>query len=300
MGANIKRFLLIFLAATAVLVSLRSEGLALEIPKVPVDVPIVDQTNTLTAEQKTELAGIIVRERQNSGNQIGVLMIRSLEDEALEEYSIKVARGWGIGTKERNNGVLLLVVKDDRRVRIEVGYGLEGALTDIRSGQITRDRMAPQFRQGKYFEGIKSGLEGITAAIHNEKDPALRTEPRTDAPSFPWEFLFIAIFILPSWLASILARTKSWWAGGVLGGIAGLVITFFAGFLFFGLISIIALSLIGLLFDKAVSSNFHKRASEGLAPSWWAGGTHLGGGGSGGFGGFGGGSFGGGGASGDW
>jgi uncharacterized protein len=273
---------------------------ALEVPPAPTDIPIVDQTDTLTAEQKSQLAGLIAAERKSTGNQIGVLMIPTLADEALEDYSLEVARKWGVGTKERDNGVLLLVVKDDRRVRIEVGYGLEGALTDIRSGRIIRDRMAPEFRQGRYFEGIRSGLEGIAAAIHNETDPALKADPPSPAPSFPWEFAFALLFIVPTWLASMLARTKSWWAGGVLGGIVGLVVTFFAGFLFFGLASIIVLTLLGLLFDRMVSANYQRRVSEGLAPSWWAGGTHVGGGPSGGFGGFDGGGFGGGGAGGDW
>jgi uncharacterized protein len=301
MGATLKRLFGPFLLLLTLLVLLPGTAFALDVPKAPTDVPILDQTKTLTAEQKADLAKIIADERTHSGNQIGVLMIPTLEGEVLEEYSIEVARQWGIGTKERNSGVLLLVVKDDRRMRIEVGYGLEGALTDIRSGQIIRDRIRPQFQQGNYYEGIKSGLQGITAAIHDEVDPALKSEPAKKSPSIPWEFIFAAIFIIPSWLASILARTKSWWAGGILGGIVGLVIAIFVGFLFWGLISIIGLALVGLLFDRAVSGNYQKRASEGLAPSWWAGGTHLGGGGrSGGFGGFGGGGFGGGGASGDW
>jgi uncharacterized protein len=287
---------LIILAATLIPASVS----ALDVPKVPTDVPVVDQTNTLTAEQRTDLGNIIATEREHSGNQIGVLMIPSLQGDALEDYSLRAAREWGIGTKERNNGVLLLVVKNDRKVRIEVGYGLEGALTDLRSGRIIRDRMAPLFQQGKYYEGIKSGLEGITTAIHNEVDPKLSTQPQKKASSFPWEFVLAILFIVPSWLASVLARTKSWWAGGVLGSIVGVIITIFAGFLFWGLISIVGLALIGLLFDRAVSSNYQKRAASGIAPSWWAGGTRFGGGGSGGFGGFGGGGFGGGGASGSW
>lgn len=303
MSAIAVRFIHPLLVSVALLLAAPAIVFALDVPPAPADVPIVDQTNTLTAEQKTELAGMIARERSSSGNQIGVLMIRSLEDEALEEYSIKVAREWGIGTKERDNGVLLLIAKDDRRVRIEVGYGLEGALPDIRSGQIIRERIAPEFRAGRYFEGIRSGLEGITAAIHNEADPALNAKDTSFDGSL-WEGIIYAFFMLPvgiMWLAAILARTKSWWAGGVLGLVIGLIITIFAGFLFVGLMSIIGLAIAGLLFDKAVSGNFRKSIMEGGHPSWWAGGTHLGGGGgSGGFGGFGGGGFGGGGASGDW
>lgn len=298
MGATMRRFTGTLLLALAMLFAVPALASALGVPPVPSDIPIVDQTNTLSPEQKAELAKIIADERQASGNQIGVLIIPRLEGSVLEEYSIEVARAWGIGSKERDNGVLLLVVKDDRKVRIEVGYGLEGALTDIRSGQIIRDRMAPLLRQNKYFEGIKSGLLGITAAIKNEVDPALKKDPAVARPQFPWELLLAALFIIPSWLASILARTKSWWAGGVLGALVGGIITFFVGFVFFGLASIILLVIVGLLFDRAVSSNFQRRSQDGLAPSWWAGGTRLGG--SGGFGGFGGGGFGGGGASGDW
>src|SRR5688572_3847050 len=129
---------------------------ALEVPPKPVDIPIVDQANVLSPEQEQAIAAKIASERSSTGNQIGILTLPSLEGDALEDYSIRVAREWGIGTKERNNGVLLLVAVNDRKLRIEVGYGLEGALTDLRSAQIIRDRITPQFREGKYYEGIDS------------------------------------------------------------------------------------------------------------------------------------------------
>lgn len=274
---------------------------ALEVPPKPTTSPIVDNAQILTPEQEQTLAATIAEEQKSSGNQIGILTVKSLDGDVLEDYSIRVAREWGIGTKERDNGVLLLVAVDDRKVRIEVGYGLEGALTDLRSSRIIRDRITPQFRQQRYFEGISAGVNGIVTAIHGETDPALKqTETKKPMP-IPWDFALAALFFVPMWLSAILARTKSWWAGGVLGGIAGTVIAVIFGFLFVGLLSIIGLFLAGLLFDKAVSQNFQNRARDGIAPAWWAGGTHLGGGGgSGGFGGFGGGGFGGGGASGDW
>lgn len=277
---------------------------ALAVPAVPTDIPIVDQTNTLTAEQTSALAQKIAAERSATGNQIGILIIPSLDGQILEDYSLDVARQWGIGTKDRNSGVLLLIAKNDRKIRIEVGYGLEGALTDIRSGQIIRDRMAPAFRQNDYYGGISSGIDGIIAAIHGEADPNIgKSTQHTPAASFPWEFILFIGFITISWLGSILARTKSWWAGGVLGGIAGVITGLIFGFLFIGIASIFILTILGLLFDKAVSRNFTEHASQGDTPSWWAGGGFLGGGGSGsggGFGGFGGGGFGGGGASGGW
>lgn len=275
---------------------------ALEVPPKPTDSPVVDQTNTLTAGQRAQIEQKITAERKSTGNQIAILMIPSLEGEALEEHSIEVARGWGVGQKERDSGVLLLVVKNDRQVRIEVGYGLEGALPDIRAGQIIRDRMIPEFRQSKYFEGVSNGVDGIILAIHGEADPSLNEDPT--APFENGDMLgnlfFFGIFVLV-WLGSILGRSKSWWAGGIIGLISGLIVTALFGLLMTGLLSIIGLTLFGLLFDKLVSRNYAARTGAGQSPSWWAGGGGFGGGSrGGGFGGFGGGGFGGGGASGRW
>nr|AIA14161.1 Repair protein [uncultured bacterium]AIA14199.1 Repair protein [uncultured bacterium] len=283
---------------------------ALEVPPAPKDIPVVDQTNTLSDEQKQSLAAKIAAERKATGNQVGILMIKSLDGEALEDYSIKVARGWGIGQKDRDSGVLLLVAKDDRKLRIEVGYGLEGALTDAQSGRIIRDRITPQFRQGNYYQGVDSGVDGIILAIHGEKDPNLKPEGATSSSGPKWsgmiEPIIFGLLFIPVWLGSILARTKSWWAGGVIGGVVGGIISIFAGFLFIGLAAIVGLALLGLIFDKIVSDNYKKAAKgDRDTPSWWAGGPWIGGGGSGGgggggFGGFSGGSFGGGGSSGSW
>jgi uncharacterized protein len=275
---------------------------ALDVPPKPTASPVVDQTDTLTSEQRTELEQKIAAERSSTGNQIAVLMIPSLEGEVLEDYSIEVARGWGVGQKERDSGVLLLVVKNDRQVRIEVGYGLEGALPDIRAGQIIRDRMVPEFRQDKYFEGINGGVDGIIKAIHGEADPSLQEESAApfEGGDMIGNLFFFAIFAL-MWLGSILGRSKSWWAGGIIGLISGLIVTALFGFLMTGLVSIAALTVFGLLFDKLVSRNYATRTSAGQSPSWWAGGGSYGGGSrGGGFGGFGGGGFGGGGASGRW
>lgn len=277
---------------------------ALDVPPKPTDIPVVDQTGTLTDDQKQALAKKIADEQSATGNQIAILMVRSLEGRAIEDYSLAVARGWGVGQEGRNSGVLLFVAKDDRRLRIEVGYGLEGALPDIRAGRIIEDRIKPQFRQNKYYEGLDQGVDGIIAAIRGEADPNLRPEGATGEArrGIPLEMIFWGILIIPVWLSSILARTKSWWLGGVIGAGVGVAVGIFMGFLFTGFIAIAVLALLGLLFDRAVSANYRKHAGQHEAPSWWAGGPWIGGGGSGngGFGGFGGGSFGGGGASGDW
>lgn len=272
---------------------------ALDVPPKPADIPIVDQTNTLTAEQKASLAAKIADERKKSGNQIAIVMIPTLADESLEDYSLDIARQWGIGTSENNNGILLFVAKDDKRIRIEVGRGLEGALTDVQSNRIIRNQITPQFRESRYYEGIAAGLTSIIAAIHGEYTAA-DTEP-APVSGFPWEAVLVFGFMGFSWLGSVLARTKSWWAGGVVGGVAGGIIGLIAASVVTGIIGVVVLAALGFLFDKAVSSNYQSRARRGDAPSWWAGGTTLGGGGSsGGFGGFGGGGFGGGGSSGSW
>lgn len=275
---------------------------ALDVPKAPTDIPIVDQTNTLTDEQKNQLAQQIAYERKASGNQVAVLMVRSLENESLENYSLKVAREWGVGTGENNNGVLLLIAKDDRRLRIEVGTGLEGALTDAQSGRIIRNDITPQFKNDKYYEGVKAGVTSIIAAINGEY-VASSTATGQDTASFPWELIFFASIMGFSWLGAILGRTKSWWAGGVIGGGAGVIVGFLMASVVVGALSVLGLAIGGLFFDKAVSKNYRAHSRRGDSPSWWAGGGFLGGGGdggSGGFGGFGGGGFGGGGSSGSW
>jgi uncharacterized protein len=273
---------------------------ALAVPTRPTDIPIVDQTGTLTAEQKASLASQIAAEREKSGNQIAIVVIPSLEDDSIEEYSLNIARTWGIGTSQNNNGVLLLVVKIDRLIRFEVGTGLEGALTDAQAGQIIRNDIAPQFRENKYYEGIQAGLTGIIGSINGEY---IATATNTKPAHFPWELLLGIGFFAFSWLGSILARTKSWWAGGIIGGAAGGALGLIAGSLVYGIAGAIFLAIIGLILDKVVSANYVSHASRGDTPSLWAGGGFLGGGGrsgGGGFGGFGGGGFGGGGSSGGW
>jgi uncharacterized protein len=273
---------------------------ALSVPPRPTDIPIVDQTNTLSSEQKAILAEQIATERAKSGNQIAIVIVPSIENGSLEQYSLDIAREWGIGTSENNNGLLLLIVKNDRLLRIEVGTGLEGALTDAESGRIIRNDIRPLFQQGKYFEGTQAGLTNIIAAINGEYTATATTE---NPVRLPWELIFGFGFLIFSWLGSILARTKSWWAGGIIGGATGGILGLLAGSLVFGIVGAGALAVIGLLLDKVVSANYRSHASHGEKPSWWAGGGFLGGGGrggGGGFGGFGGGGFGGGGSSGGW
>ncbi|MDO8335413.1 MAG: TPM domain-containing protein [Candidatus Saccharibacteria bacterium] len=300
-----KRWLfgLIILLGTVLFVG-QNTVLAIGVPPAPsLESPIVDQTNTLTAEQIKKLASQIQQSRKKKDYQLGILVIPSLDGRDIEGYSIDVARTWGIGEKEKNNGVLLLVAKDDRKMRIEVGTGLEGDLTDLESGRIISGVMRPYFQKNDYYGGIQKGVESIAAAVEGVPDPNSSSTIEDDGESGISDVvgfvIFFFLFIVPSWITSVLARSKSWWAGGLMGGIVGLVIAFVGVWAVWTWFWVVGLTLLGLGFDWVVSNNYKQRRKSGKKPSWWAGGTTFGGGSSSG-GGFGGGGFGGGGASGSW
>lgn len=135
----------------------------LSIPDTPkLDRPIVDQTQTLSDEDIARISAKINEQRAKKSFQIAVLMIPTLgDDDSLEDYSIAVARKWGVGEKKVSNGVLILVAKNDRKMRIEVGNGMEGVLTDAQASRITRNVMAPKFRQNDFVGGIEAAVTSI-------------------------------------------------------------------------------------------------------------------------------------------
>lgn len=289
-------FVAVFLAAT-----FSTSSFALEVPPAPpLETPIVDQTKTLTDPQIMRLAEQIAKSRQEKSYQIGILIIPTLgKDEYLEGYSLKVARAWGIGEKEKSNGVLLLAVMNDRKLRIEVGRGLEGDLTDVRASRIIRNIISPEFKSGFYYKGISAGVESIQLAVAEKADPAAETDQEPVDWSAIIATAFFSGFAVLSWLGAILGRSKSWWVGGIVGGVVGLVVILAASFVWWSIATTMILILAGLGFDYLVSKNYKQHTSKGTSPSWWAGGNWGSGGGSSG-GSFGGGGFSGGGASGGW
>lgn len=297
-----KQFLLGFCLVVAATLGAPTILYARDIPPAPsLDRPIVDQTGTLSQDQITKLSELITNSRKEKDYQVGVLMINNLGVEAIEDYSIKVARAWGIGEKDKNNGILLLIAKDDRQLRIEVGSGLEGDLTDIQSSHVIRDVITPKFKENNFYAGIHDGLESIAALVQGKADP--HPAPVASGWEILWSVLagagYFIIFGLV-WLGSILARSKSWWGGGVVGGAiggAGLLLTNLSTFM---MVAFVPLVLLGLLFDYFVSKNYYKHSAAGDSAAWWAGGNWGSGGGSSGGGSFGGGGFSGGGSSGDW
>ena len=169
-----------------------------------------DLSGTLTPEQVTQLDQLLSSFDRSTSTQVVVLMVPSLEGDEIEDYSLRVAEANKIGKKGKDNGALLLVSKNDRKARIEVGYGLEGAITDALSGQIIRQEIAPRFRQGDYYGGLRAGVEAIIAASKDEyhADPA----PQGDRRSFP--YLFAAVMIGIALLRLTRRRRGIFWGGG--------------------------------------------------------------------------------------
>jgi uncharacterized protein len=182
-----------------------------------------DYTNTLSADQIAELNAKLKLYSDSTSNQVVFLMISTLNGYPLEDYSYDVAKQNKIGTQKNNNGILLLVVKDDRKLRIEVGYGLEGVFPDALSNSIIRNVIKPYFIKGDFYSGINAGTDAIFATIAGEYK-AEKQETRHSSRS-PVSFLFPLILII-SFLFSLFRR-------GGRGG-RGSGITYLGGFGGFG------------------------------------------------------------------
>jgi len=263
-----------------------------------------DFAGLLSVEQKQNLEGELDVFKKDTTTEISVVTIRTLGGDDIESYTNSLFREYGVGEKDKNNGVLFLVAVDDKQMRIEVGYGLEGALTDTETRDIQENIVKPYFKDGNYEAGIVGGTRGIMEAVRSEFTAPANSQSTTGI-SFesvsPFLFVF-GIFIIQV-LFGILAPTKSWWLGGVLGGGIGVVIGLFFTSLLVGALSAGALALLGLFFDFLVSKSYQSQGKS-RRDFWTSGG--LGGWGGGrrgggtGFGGFGGGSSGGGGSSSSW
>lgn len=250
----------------------------------------------LSAEQKTALETGLASFEKETGNEIAVAIIKNLGGDAIENYAEELFKEWGIGKKNADNGVLLLVSLEDREMRIEVGYGLEGALTDSESKWILDGAIAPFFKDGKYYEGIAAGMDKIAEAVKGEI--VSESSPKKSG-KIPFNVFIVVAWFLFVALASILGKSKSWWTGGIVGGIIGVIVGIIKGFVFVGAIALAVLIPFGLIFDYFVSRSYQKSKLNGGVGPWWLGGGKGGGLGDG-FGGFGGGSSGGGGSSSKW
>ncbi len=277
-------------------------------PAAALDVPplrgrVNDYAGMLTPATKQQLDGMLQNLEASDGTQIVVLTVPSLEGDSLEDFSIRVAEQWKIGRKGLDNGAILLIAKADRKVRIEVGYGLEGKLTDLTAGRIIANVIVPHFKNGQIDQGVIQGVQAMIGVVKGEysaaEAPARHhgTERRTGNGFFG---LILALFFL-----NVLGRLRR-----SLGAAAGAVIVPIIGTAIFGFSALLLIILIpvGIVLGLLASVMggplvFGSSASRsGRGGFWMGGGGGFGGGMGGGFGGFsgGGGGFGGGGASGGW
>jgi len=258
-----------------------------------------DYANLLDAASKNSLEIKLSNFAKESGHEIALALVPNLGGDTVEEYAVDLFEAWKVGKQGLDNGVLVVVSRDDRKVRIEVGYGLEGALTDAQSYWIIQNEALPAFREGNYATGLERTTDKIIAAVKGEVLPTA-TKGRGPNPEIFVDWFWV-ILTIPMWIASILSRSKSWWLGGVIGGVLGVALGLFFGFVYAGILAIAILTPLGLLFDYIVSHAYQHSVATGHKPPWWIGGGGRGGRwGGGGFGGFGGGRSGGGGASGGW
>ena len=213
-----KKEKIVFFCLLIILFSAIPAG-ALEIPPRP-DGRITDRTGTLSPREVAVLDQKLAAFEKETTNQIAVLLIPSLEGESLEDFSIRLAEKWKIGQKGRNNGAILLIVKNERKLRIEVGYGLEGALPDALAGSIIRNEISPRFKEGRFFAGIEAGLTAIMAATKGEYRAAKKNSQRSQGLPLWVPLLLILVFGF-FMVMSAMGRKRYYHSGGSGGWTTG-------------------------------------------------------------------------------
>lgn len=242
-------------------------GYAQEFPAKP-NTLVNDYTNTLTADQKNSLERKLVAFDDSTSNQISVVIIKSVEDYDINEYALELGRKWGIGSGKKNNGVILLVAIGDRKLSIQTGYGLEGALPDIYTKRIIENDIKPFFKSGDYYAGIEEGTNSIISLVKGEYKNDNPKSKQKGGKGMSGAIVIIIIIII------VIILRKGGGGGGseVIGG----------------------RGVADALFWSMLLGGGRNSGGGGF------GGGFGGGSSGGGFGGFGGGSFGGGGSSGSW
>ena len=267
---------------------------------------VVDQTGTLSSGDMAALTQALKDLETRKGSQIAVLIVPTTEPETIEQYSIRVADAWKIGRKKIDDGALMVIAKNDRHLRIEVGYGLEGALTDVTTKRIIDEVITPKFKAGDFAGGISAGVDRIIRVIDGETLPAPEPPHWQSQRSFDPTDLFNPFLIIPVLLFGGVMRSM---LGRLLGSVAaGGLVTVIGWYLFGSLLAAVLAGVIASIFvmfsDSITSPQPVGRRGGG---GGWSGGGYGGsfsgsGSGSSDSGSFsgGGGSFGGGGASGSW
>lgn len=206
------------LTATALLLVFIGQCAFAQIQFPPLTGRVVDNADLLDARTERELTELLAAHEQATTNQVVVVTLSNLQGQVIEDFGYQLGRAWGIGQKDKDNGVILLVAQQERRVRIEVGYGLEGTLTDAISANIIHSIILPKFKQAQFNDGIREGTLAIIAALGDEY--AMREVPKKDKrlPLFMIFLLIVAIFLL----ATVSGGTGGGYRrGGYYGGLGG-------------------------------------------------------------------------------
>jgi uncharacterized protein len=245
---------------------------------------VTDLTNTLTLAQVASIEQQLLALEQRKGSQLAVLIVPTTQPEAIEQYSLRVVEAWKLGRKGVDDGMLLIIAKNDRALRIEVGYGLEGVIPDAIAKRVIAETIVPYFKQNDFAGGIQAGITQLIKLVDGEPLPPPKTQSRNDK-SAPMSMLFIVVIV-----AAVIGQVLSAVFGRFVG--SGLAAAAVGGLGWLALGSVLMAGLAALVVFIAVFSGINL---AGLIGSFGGGRS----GGSGGFGG-GGGGFGGGGASGRW
>ena len=274
------------------------------LPIPPLSAHVTDLTQTLSAQEKQALEAKLDDWEARTTNQLAVLLVPTTQPEPIEAYAIRVAEKWQIGRKGKDNGALFLVAKNDKKMRIDVGYGLEGVLTDATSRRIIAESVAPLFREGKFAAGIDAGVDRIITTVADGKPLPPReasnvnAKPSSSGRHFDFGTMLLILFIIVPIVGRVLRSIFGRLLGSTVGaGIVGTAAWFVAGSLLIAGIAAIVGFLV-MIFAGAASTMAGRRGGVFLPGGFGGGGGGWSGGGGGWSGG--GGTFGGGGASGGW
>ena len=277
------------------LLCIASTGMLADVAIPPFKSYITDLTGTLTKIEATKLEQQLANFEAQKGSQIAVLIVPTTQPETIEQYSIRVVEAWKPGRKGIDDGILLLVARNDRTLRIETGYGLEGALPDAIVRRIIDEGITPEFKQGNFFGGLQTGIRQIISVIEGEPLPAPAQQAReSTGTNLVLENIIPVLFVMLM-LGRMLQATFGKMAGATItSGIAGLLIWLISSSLLIAILIAIAAFVISLF--EQTGRIIHQRGPRSGYGNWPGGGGFS----SGGFRGGGGGGFGGGGASGRW
>lgn len=281
------------MVGVVLLLATRTAFALVDVP--PLTTHVTDLTGTLNAAQQTALEAKLTAFESKKGSQIAVLLVPTTQPEDIAQYSLRVAEKWQLGREKVDDGVLVLVAKNDRKMRIEVGYGLEGAVPDVYAKRIVSDVMRPHFKQSDFYGGIDASVDALIAIINGEALPA--PEPETNHISSGGDNSLVLFIIGTAFLTIVfhgfLGRFfGSAATGGVMGAATALFYAASAG-LGVGIAAFIASLILPSIFSATGGGRSGGYYGGGSSGSGWSSGSSSSWGG-------GGGDFGGGGASGDW